>query len=989
MTSSIYIVIHIAVTAGTGVGGIALLGAGGGCHHRCVTVGMATLPDLNILDGAIIQSVGIRTDVGEGKVFSIQPVGGGLLVGGADVIMVHSTDLSPIYIEPDHVGAVVGHPVLQAVSMQFGAVDAVIAEGDTVVVASGCGLFAHGDQIAVDTLENVAGIVVGIDPGGGKQPSAAAAGILPGALALPFHNPGLVMAEDDSIFQRISGGAEYAAGGGTCLFGQSVAVLSNADQVRAVELPAVRLGLVLCAFGGDGHVCCDRFNGHGAVFICGSRDVLAAHSDGDGQLSARISGQGAGESVPIQHQLVHTVVRGRVGQDKIHGIGSFFGMVSKHRFLKGFGIGIHAKAVWMYPSVANVGVKILLGDAAVVDVHDADAKMVADFRKVNVKLFQKRLFPIGKIHPLGKVQIVDLCLWIAHGNLVQHNGGCFQRGGGGGIGIAAVAVVRDQSGVVDIGGAQRRLIILIVIGAQLDADDVGFLPGVVSGIVMELDTTVHISAHGTAAGVQQRGTGPGIVDQQLQPQVICSLHPPGIVQLHITDRAVGIILHIICNGRIGRFRCRAIGSTGKGRNAGTKDGDGFACQSGCWLFFLNLDIPLQNHLSNRSGNGTGGHIAGRQKHSIKRIAVSQCITGTKILSIEAANMSIKIVVCKSITQIFLNIKGADSRKHFRDRRRHQLRISILRIEDPQIIQVGTLGRDQTGNSALAAYLCGGIICLCRRVFVLFHCRIRNLMNSFETVICLGIQSIRIECNHRKTVLAGGDFQNNSQISCIIGTQRTGLTAKDMVVILQIILNDCRGNRLSAGILPTNVDRVCAFTPYLCQILTAVCVYHQPHKIPCGSQIIEANRVIELTVSHTDGIGLRVHILNKSIQFFFVRIKDFFPLPGFFQCYIILIQRGHLRKRGRSFKDRHVDCHRIIYIAIQIGRMEAAKECLIGSCSGDNAGGRYEAISDPLYAHRIESQTHSQCSCGITGAVSLRSQEILALCSKCLRRCQLL
>ena len=75
--NGIGIVIHKAVsTAGTGICGIAACGIGG--FRNLGSIGMvvvrAALPDLDVVDGTVIQSVGVGSDVGEQEILSTEPV---------------------------------------------------------------------------------------------------------------------------------------------------------------------------------------------------------------------------------------------------------------------------------------------------------------------------------------------------------------------------------------------------------------------------------------------------------------------------------------------------------------------------------------------------------------------------------------------------------------------------------------------------------------------------------------------------------------------------------------------------------------------------------------------------------------------------------------------------------------------------------------------------------------------------------------------------
>ena len=276
----IHIGIHIADTAdGTGIGCISLLSTGrlGDCGF--IYMFMSAFPDLNILDGAVIKAVGIGAHVGEDEILAAEPIVGGLLVGGAHKVMVHGADFLAVHQQVDHVGAVRCNPVFQPVGMQRGPIDAVVRQRDAVIMAAGGGLLAHGNDAVGAALENVAGIILGIDGSGGEHPSAAAAGILPGAFSFPLHSPRHLMAQNHRHCQVIAGGAEHAVLGGSCGLGQGVFT----GQIGTVKLPAVVLGS-MDALGGDDHIPGNRGNGNAAAGIGGGSDILPAHGDGNGKV---------------------------------------------------------------------------------------------------------------------------------------------------------------------------------------------------------------------------------------------------------------------------------------------------------------------------------------------------------------------------------------------------------------------------------------------------------------------------------------------------------------------------------------------------------------------------------------------------------------------------------------------------------------------------------------------------------------------------------
>lgn len=89
-----------------------------GCGYRLHTVFPAVgirfvlliqqslAPHLDVLDAAIIQRMQISTQVGEGKVLTADPIGGGSLGRACQIIVVHGTKFPSVYGQIDHVGTV-------------------------------------------------------------------------------------------------------------------------------------------------------------------------------------------------------------------------------------------------------------------------------------------------------------------------------------------------------------------------------------------------------------------------------------------------------------------------------------------------------------------------------------------------------------------------------------------------------------------------------------------------------------------------------------------------------------------------------------------------------------------------------------------------------------------------------------------------------------------------------------------------------------------
>ena len=519
VSGGIHIGIHIAVTAdGTGMGGVALLGAGGFGDYGFIYMFMSAFPDCNILDGAVIEAVGVRAHVGEDEILAAEPLGGGLLVGGAHEVVGHGADLLAVHQQVDHVAAVLCDPVFQTVGVQRGPIDAMIRQRDAVVVAAGGGLLAHGDNAPGIALEDVAGIVVCVYLIGGKHSCAAAAGILEGTFTLPLHDPRLLVAQDHRRCNVIAGGTENTVGGGACGFGQGVL----ACQIGAVELPAIVLGGV-DALGGDDHIAGDSSNGNLTVLrvvaVCG--DILAAHGDGNGQGISGGSCQLHGEAGAVHHDLIRAVVGGDTVQRQLCGVGGHFVIrISDDGRLHSLADDIHAEAVGMQLAVTDVGGVGQCG----VQVHHTHAEAVAHGLDGGIEALHQRGIRGALTNALEVVEHVHFRIGIPLGDLIQHDGGGLHGSGGG-----AVAVSGDEGRVVDIGIAQRILAVAEIVEAHLDADDVRLLSGIVAGVVMELHAAVHICAHSAGALQQNGAAAPSVVHQQPQVQILRHLHPPSVI----------------------------------------------------------------------------------------------------------------------------------------------------------------------------------------------------------------------------------------------------------------------------------------------------------------------------------------------------------------------------------------------------------------------------------------------------------------------------
>ena len=274
----------------------------------------------------------------------------------------------------------------------------------------------------------------------------------------------------------------------------------------------------------------------------------------------------------MHHGLIRAIVSGNTVQGKGNGVGSNFVVgIGNDGRLHGLADDIHAEAVGMQLAVTDV-VRIRQGG---IQVHHGHAEAAAHGFDGGIEAFHQGSVGGALTDTFEVIEHVHFRVGIPLGDLIQHDGGSLHGGGGG-----TVAVSSDQSCIIDIGIAQGSLAVAEIVEAHLDADDVRLLSGIVAGVVVELYTAIHIGAHSAGALQQNGAAAPGVVHQQPQVQILRHLHPPGIVQPHLRDGGVGIILDVAADGRIGRIRRRAVGGAGIGRYAGTKDGNGFAGKRG-------------------------------------------------------------------------------------------------------------------------------------------------------------------------------------------------------------------------------------------------------------------------------------------------------------------------------------------------------------------------------------------------------------------------
>ena len=537
--------------------------------------GLTLFPNRNIVNRCVGKSVCIGTHIGEDKILPAQPVGCSIFARSTHVIAGHGADFFTVHEQIHHIAAIGSNMVFQSVSMQRCPVDAVVSQSNAVVVAARGGLFTHSDDAVGIALENIAGIVLRVHIGGGKQSGATGGcAVLPCARALPFHCPRLIMQKHDLVFQPITSIAEHSVRGSARILSQCI-VPADADQLVSVKFPAVVLGLKY-GFRSDRYIVGHRINGNNAVCIALSGNISATHGHGHSHTS--VCGQIYGIAITADDNSVVTVVRRYSIRFQGNGVRIYRVSGVRHqRPLEGLGIGIHAQSVGVDTAVTDIGVEVLHGDGAAVDIHNVDTEMLHNLLQLLIEGSDQL---IRSVHALGDVQIVNLRTGVSDGDFMQHNGSSLQRGCRCGIGIGSVTVVGDQSIIVNIGSAEGILIILEVIGTHLDADDIGHFSRILAGIVVKLYAAIHISTLGAVAFIEQRGAAPGIVHQQAQTHVAANLHPPCVIEGNVRHLRMGIVLGIAANGGVGGIRCRTIGGAAVGRNACAQNRESLTLQSG-------------------------------------------------------------------------------------------------------------------------------------------------------------------------------------------------------------------------------------------------------------------------------------------------------------------------------------------------------------------------------------------------------------------------
>ena len=165
-----------------------------------------------------------------------------------------------------------------------------------------------------------------------------------------------------------------------------------------------------------------------------------------------------------------------------------------------------------------------------------------------------------------------------------------------------------------------------------------------------------------------------------------------------------------------------------------------------------------------------------------------------------------------------------------------------------------------------------------------------------------------------------------------------------------------------------------FTEFL---VVSVGINHQTQQISSSCNIVDTDRVNELTAAHTNGSCFIIHVFHKGIQALLVGIGNLFSLYGFFQIYIGFVQGGQLRSRGSCGENGQIHHHRIIHIAIQVSRVDTAnKDPAFRFCRNDArcCNKSIGCLSNPN-SRAVEA--NAQFAGSIPGTVDLGSNEVIA------------
>ena len=283
VTIRFHIIIHITVTAPAGIGGIALLRAGGGSDHSCVCMHMlrTVLPHLNVVNIAISDGVGVGSHMGKDQILPVQPVHSLFFIRSANPVVIHRTNFLIIHIQVNHIGTICVDPVFQLVSMINSSVNAVCTQFDTVIVVLSTGTYTKCDKIAVVAAIQIGGIRCCAGLRACKQ-QRTVGGIRPCAFGLPLNDPRLIVFQDHGITQGVLHLAELAVGNAAadhCQLVFCITACRNANQgiLLGIIFPAEALGIPILQGSRNLHIAADRWNLNNTISVALCGYVHAAH----------------------------------------------------------------------------------------------------------------------------------------------------------------------------------------------------------------------------------------------------------------------------------------------------------------------------------------------------------------------------------------------------------------------------------------------------------------------------------------------------------------------------------------------------------------------------------------------------------------------------------------------------------------------------------------------------------------------------------------
>ena len=547
-----------------------------GLFHRLFPV----LEDLDILDGAILQGMGGSAHVIEEEVLTGNVDRADALVGGAGtdhLRLIHGAHIYAVHIQPDHITGA-GGLIDEAIGMDLrpdlrtdtGAQplsDGSPADAGIVVT--------HAVPIA---KEHTALVHMDIGIAGGRavhriaeQEDAASEG----ATAAPeLQLPGLIMLQQHrlghEILDRVHGPGGIGAGlKGHIVEGDPRPIAT--DEGIALGVPIVVIFLV-CR-GSDRHRASDLRDIHALPADAAPRDLygLTGHRIGHGDAQPDVLIRLIGLQIDLERLPCHRLP----GQTHRHeafrqiiadlmictGLLPLLAMLQDLRYQAGSD-PVHAFA----PRMDVVAVVIVLHRLVIhqtgvfIQVHQIDllALSLVVFHEIADAVIEiihgRQTSGAHGGQPNGGQHTVNFRIWISRQHPGDHDVVGLHRGSGRGEIIDAGIQRAALAGSVDIGlGATvGGIAVGHVVGAHIYRDDVGL-----GAAHVEIDTAILVGRRtvlgGIALGriVHDVAAGPGDVHQQIHPQGIHCLLPPGLIPGDITELGVTAMsgITIVCTER--------------------------------------------------------------------------------------------------------------------------------------------------------------------------------------------------------------------------------------------------------------------------------------------------------------------------------------------------------------------------------------------------------------------------------------------------------